>query len=265
MRSAVLHAAAFAALVAAAPAPAATLELDFTAYGGGLRIAEGTLRLNADGTTSGPYQIRLDAGWASWITLFTSFRYEAEAAGTLGNPSVKPARFKSERRLRRKHDVMRMDYAGAVPAVRTEPPRDPHDATLVPEEAKRGTADPLSVGAAVIAAAGSRAACTGRYPVYDGRRRYDLLMTPLGREILEPSSRRTAAGPADVCLVTLRPVAGFQNDHNPERFFVNGVDRTAKVWFARVGPQGRAVPVQMEVETNVGTFYVHTTGVRVTP
>jgi len=262
MRLAILAA---SALLTAAPTVAATLELDFTAYGGGLRIAEGTLRLDATGTASGPYAIRVDAGWASWITLFTTFRYEAEAAGTLGNPSVRPARFKSERQLRRKRDVLRMDFSGAAPAVRMEPPRDPDDAKLIPEEATRGTADPLSVGAAVIAAAGGASACTGRYPVYDGRRRYDVLMKPLGREVLEPSSRRMAAGPADACQVTLRPVAGFQRDLNPEKFFVQGVDRTAKLWFKRVEPQGRVVPMQMEVATNVGTFYVHTTGVRVVP
>jgi hypothetical protein len=263
MRPAVL-ATAFAVLTTA-PASAATVELDFTAYGGGLRIAEGTLRLDADGVTSGPYSVRLDAGWASWITLFTTFRYEAEAAGTLGNPSVRPARFESERRLRRKHDVMRIDFTSSTPAVRREPVGDPHDATLVPEEARRGTADPLSVGAAVIAAAGSASACSGRYPVYDGRRRYDVLMKPLGREILQPSSRRMAAGPAEACLVTLRPVAGFQRDVNPDRFFVQGVDRTAKLWFAPAAPQGRVVPVQVEVATTLGTFYVHTTGVRVAP
>lgn len=260
-----MRSAAAAVLLSALPVEASTLELDFTAYGGGLRIAEGTLRLDAAGPANGPYAVRLDAGWASWITLFSTFRYEAEAAGTLGNPSVRPARFKSERQLRRKRDVLRLDYAGAAPTVRMEPTRDPDDAKLVPEEATRGTADPLSVGAAVIAAAGGPSPCTGRYPVYDGRRRYDVLLTPLGREVLEPSSSRMGAGPTEACQLTLRPVAGFQRDLDPDKFFVQSVDRTAKLWFLRVEPQGRVVPVQMEVETNVGTFYVHTTGVRVVP
>ncbi|HEY0836442.1 MAG TPA: DUF3108 domain-containing protein [Azospirillum sp.] len=254
------------AVFATVQAHAATLELDFDAYGGGLPIAKGTMRLTGGaGGPSGPYEIHLDAGWASWITLFTSFRYEAEAVGTLGNPSVRPTRFKSERRQRRKHDVLRIDFSATPPVVRNDPPTDPHDALLVPETAKRGTADPLSVGAAVTAAAGGASACTGRYPVYDGRRRYDVLMTPLGREVLRPSSRRMAAGPALACQVTLRPVAGFQKDHKPDRFFVEGVERTARIWFLRVEPQGRVVPMQAEVETNLGTVYVHTTAVRLTP
>ncbi|HYG84689.1 MAG TPA: DUF3108 domain-containing protein [Azospirillum sp.] len=238
-------------------------ELAFEAYGGGLPLAQGVLHL----TTDGPgrrYEAQLDTAGASWISLFAKFRYEAQSAGALKNPAVTPERFRGERNTRSKREIMTLAYDGAAVTVQTEPPLSPEKAALVPDDAKRGSVDPLSAGIAVVVGAGGRSACTGSYPVFDGRRRYDILAKPLGSQVLEPSRRRIAAGPAQRCSVALRPVAGFQTDRDkPNAFFVEGKERTATIWFMPV--QGRTIPMQVEVETDFGSFYVHTTGFKVLP
>lgn len=246
----------------ASPAGAETWRLTFEAYGGGLALATGALNLTVDGTHR--YDARLESANASWFNVFTRFRYDAEAAGTVSNPSVAPVHFRGERNLRSKREVTALDYDGGGVSVRTEPPMNPEKAGLVPDAVRRGSVDPLSAGIGVVITAGGPVACTGTYPVYDGRRRYDITIRPAGSEVLEPSKRRMSSGLARRCTVSLKPVAGFQSDKDrPNRFFVEGAERSATLWFLPVN--GRTIPVQVQVETDFGSFYVHTTGFSVAP
>lgn len=259
-----LRAAMLGALLLAATgtAHAETWELSFEAYGGGLPLATGALSLTLDGARA--YEAKLESVGAQWFNFIAKFRYEAESAGALNVPAVAPSRFRGERNTRSKRDVTALTYGNGAVTVQTEPPMAPEKAALVPEAARRGSVDPLSAGIAVIAAAGGASACSGSYPVYDGRRRYDLVMKPLSPAVLEPSKRRIASGPAQRCSVKLRPVAGFQADKDrPNRFFVEGEERSATIWFAPV--QGRTIPMQIEVEADIGTVYVHTTGFKLVP
>lgn len=251
------------ALVAVAgTARAETWEMTFEAYGGGLPLATGVLHLSVDGGRH--YDARLESASASWFNFVTKFRYDALAAGTVSNPSVAPVRFRGERNARNKRDLTALAYSDGGVSVHTEPPMNPEKASLVPEPVRRGSVDPLSAGIGVIVTAGGPVACTGTYPVYDGRRRYDIVMKPAGATVLEPSKRRMASGPAQRCVVALRPVAGFQTDRNkPNAFFAEGKERTATIWFVPVN--GRVIPMQVEVETDFGSFYVHTTKFKVVP
>ncbi|WP_448192166.1 DUF3108 domain-containing protein [Azospirillum sp. sgz301742] len=252
----------FVLLSGAGTARAETWEMSFEAYGGGLPLATGVLHLTVDGGRH--YDARLESASASWFNLLTSFRYEAQAIGTVSNPAVAPERFRGERNTRSKRDLTTLTYSGGTVAVHAEPPMNPEKASLVPEPVRRGSVDPLSAGIGVIVTAGGPVACTGTYPVYDGRRRYDIVMKPAGPAVLEASKRRMAAGPAQRCVVALHPVAGFQVDRDkPNAFFVEGKERTATIWFLPVN--GRTIPMQVEVETDFGSFYVHTTGFKVLP
>ncbi|QCO18208.1 hypothetical protein D3869_23345 (plasmid) [Azospirillum brasilense] len=87
-------------------------------------------------------------------------------------------------------------------------------------------------------------------------------MTPQGKGDLPSSRYRIATGTAEVCAVTVRPVAGFQGDRDRDRFFAEGVERRATVWFARAPESGRVVPVTVEVPTDTMTVLVHTVGVK---
>jgi len=249
-------------LAVAGTAQAEQWEIAFDAYGGGVPLAQGVLRLsNGDGKR---YDARLDTTGASWFSFISRFRYEAEARGTLTPQKPLPVVFRGERNTRSKRHVMALRFQDGTVTPQAEPPMMPEKLARVPEAARRGSVDPLSAGIAVIMNAGGPGACTGTYPVYDGRRRYDVQMRSLGTQVLEPSRRRMAAGPAQACQVTLRPVAGFDPDKdNPNEFFKRGAERTATLWFMPV--QGRTIPIQAEVETDFGSFYVHTTGFTVSP
>ncbi len=251
------------ALLAPAAAQGATLEMEFAAYSGGISLARGNVVLTEE--RHGPstrYRAHLLAEASPWLSLFTNFRYSAEALGTLETGAVHPDRFRGERRLRRKLDVMALSFRPEDVEVKSNPPLSPEDAAKVPAQNRLGSVDPLSVGAAVILSASQAGGCGGHYPTFDGRRRYDVILKPKGREELPPSRYRIAAGTAEVCAVTIRPVAGFQSDRDPSKFFAEGQDRHATVWFGRNGPDGRIVPVTVEVPTDTATVLVQTVAVK---
>ncbi|WP_175426584.1 DUF3108 domain-containing protein [Azospirillum brasilense] len=148
---------------------AATLELDFAAYGGGVSLARGSVVLTeeAEGTAS-RYRAALEAEAVPWLGLFTNFRYHAESAGRLEAGAAQPDRFRGERRLRRKQDIMTLSFGPDGVDVTADPPLSPDKAARVPPDSRRGSIDPLSAGAAVILTASRAGAVADATPSMTG-------------------------------------------------------------------------------------------------
>ena len=84
--------------------------------------------------------------------------------------------------------------------------------------------------------------------MFDGRRRYDVIVTSNGTDTLQKSSRNMHAGEAEKCTILLRPVAGFERDRDEQDFFRYGTDRSAIAWFAKPLAEGPPVPVRIQVD-----------------
>jgi hypothetical protein len=245
--------AAIMILLAASPAAAGTLTLGFEVYGGGLHLVNGTLRI---ARSDDRYAVRIEARGTRLVDLLTGWSYVAEAEGRMTAAGPAPASFRSERTLRRRHEIRHMRYGGdgAVEVVDV-PPQSPGDAAAVPPDFRPGTLDPLSALFAV--ATTGPAGCMGRLPVFDGRRRYDILVRGDGTETLEASRHARYSGPASRCIVTMRPVAGFESDRDAGAFFEYGAERTATLWHAPAGPRGKSVPVRMRIDMPGSSLVLH--------
>jgi hypothetical protein len=250
----VMPAAFAAALLAASPAAAGSIEIGFAVYGSGIHLANGTFAIERG---DGRYETRIEARGTRLVDLLTGWSYVAEAEGRLTAAGLAPETFRAERRLRRKHEVRRMrwDETGEVEVVDV-PPQSAEDAAAVPAEFRPGTIDPLSALFAVATALGPDG-CSGDLPVFDGRRRYDILARNDGTDTLEVSRLTRYSGPADRCEVTLRPVAGFEGDRDEGAFFEYGAERTATVWHAPAGPDGETVPVRLQLDGPGSSFVLH--------
>lgn len=240
---------------AASPAQAASgpLTLGFEGYGSGLPLLEASLRLERQ---EGRYAAQVSARASRLIDLLTGWSYEAEAEGMLAENGPRPDRFRGERRLRRKHRVMTLSYGpdGSV-EVTAEPEQSPEDAQAVPPEHRPGSLDPMSAILGILAS--GEEGCAGTFPVFDGRRRYDLRAEPAERIILPPGRSDIYSGPALRCRVTMHPVAGFESDRDEGDFFEYGVDREVTAWIAPAGPEGEMLPVRVEADLPWSNFILH--------
>ena len=98
---------------------------------------------------------------------------------------------------------------GTVNALRVAAPPPPDDLTPAREADRHGVSDPLSAmlipappGVDVLAPQ----SCNRVLAIFDGQRRYDLVLTYLRRDRL--TVKRGYVGPVLVCRLTLQPISG---------------------------------------------------------
>lgn len=227
-----------------AKAEAAGLSLLFDFHTGGFSI--GTTAVELD-LADGGYRMssRLTtAGLAGFLTGFVS---EGWSAGRLHGDSASPAEHRVDNLWRGGKRWVTGRYDGAAPPrFDTDPPAEQDDRPPVAAEQTAGTVDPLTAGLRLALAAPGR---PGRVvPVYDGRRRYDLIVERLGRDIVEEPNFR---GEAIRMEIRWARIAGFAK---PGFFAPRKVPDTAVLWFAPPRPEtfGLALPLRIEVDSAFG-------------
>lgn len=146
-------------------------------------------------------------------------RGELEARGRVDRDGrVVPAAFTSlfEKSDRRREVSIRYGRDGEVSELELRRDGRPRG-TDVPEDLREGTVDTLTAFWRLREWLGDDRD-EGRVAVFDGRRRYDLLATRLGREAAELDGREVRAERVELTLV---PRAGFDED---EKVFGNRID-----------------------------------------
>jgi len=234
------------ALFIAFPVQADAMRLDYDVYAGGIFLVSGVMKLDLDHDR---YSAGVEAKGGRLVDLLSRWSYQASAEGRVENGvQVSPEEFRSLRSQRKGKRALNMDYdkVGNV-SVSAEPPLSELAANAVAPEFRPRTLDPVSAMVGVIAS-GSASGCAGTFPVFDGRRRYDVVVTSSGTDTLQKSSRNMHAGKAEKCTILLHPVAGFERDRDKEDFFRYGVDRSATAWFARPLAGEPPVPVRIQVD-----------------
>lgn len=190
-------------------------------------------------------------GLVGWIY---PYLLEGEADGKLGGAGPQPARYSSMSRWGDDEWRRAISYLGdGTSRTWSDPPHTAEEAEeTVPAKMRRDTLDPASAILAVIDAFARVGRCDGDYPVYDGRRRYDLSVNLVGPSTLAPSRYNTYSGPATLCNVTVRKLSGF---HDKKR--QAGMPDTVKVWLAPVAGAKPAVPVRLEGRNGFGRLVIH--------
>jgi Protein of unknown function (DUF3108) len=235
---------------AAAPAP---LALHYEAYALGFPVVSIGFRLDESGAH---YALDSEVKTTGLLRLIYRLDLDTASRGRIEGGGVEPRRHDQEVRTRHGERRAMLDYRpdGSVAAA-LEPPEDRGRPKPTPAQTLH-TLDPLSALLAIgrsVAAAGH---CGGRFPVYDGRRRYDLVLGDEGAAELEKSGAFASAGVGRRCSVTAVKIAGFSwdQDYSPHT-------TTGRVWFASPVPGAPAMPVRIEFGSSWGFVSVRLTGI----
>jgi hypothetical protein len=143
------------------------------------------------------------------------------------------------------------------------PPPDRDGRAGVAAAEVAGTVDLASAILALSLGVEAGRGCARLVPVFDGRRRYDLVVERIGFELV---GRFGQAGPdrrALKCRVSMVRRSGFK--HDPDHGGDDGAGRTALLWLARAGDGLPPVPVRIELETRWGLVIAHLIRVRAAP
>jgi hypothetical protein len=93
-------------------------------------------------------------------------------------------------------------------------------------------------------------ACNKRLPIFDGKIRYDLVLSPKGTRNVGTSGK--LRGTAYVCSVRFVPIAGHKMGKQGENDYASG-NTGIEVWLVPVPEAGLIVPYYIHVPTPAGT------------
>lgn len=150
---------------------------------------------------------------------------------------------------------LRMTFSeGDVTGVSIVPNKRPIPRTIpVTKEQLEGVVDPMS-GAFLSAQSenpnGDLNACNHTLPVFDGRQRFDLVITPKRLVTVKRTTPTGYGGPAVVCKVKFIPIGGYHPDNPAVRLMSQSNE--IEVWLIPVKGTQMYVPYRIVLPTLVG-------------
>jgi hypothetical protein len=142
----------------------------------------------------------------------------------------------------------------AVTGISIVPRKRPIPRTVpVTKEQLEGVVDPMS-GAFLSAHSenpnGDLTVCNQTLPVFDGRQRFDLVLSPKRAVTVRRTTPTGYGGPAVICRVKFIPIAGYQPDNPAIRLMAKSNE--IEVWLVPVRGTFRYVPYRIVLPTPVG-------------
>lgn len=195
--------------VPAVAGPPRAVEAAYDFYVGGMSI--GRVEISA-GIEDGAYRARAVMQTEGLLDMMLRGRMEASARGAGDAPAdFEPEHYTTTYSSRMDGRTMEIDWAERRPAaLHADPPFETRDYDVDPL-AQDGTLDPVSGLAAVFLPGETGEICNRTIPIFDGRRRFDLILAPPGDE-RDTERAPTPDWPAPLirCMGVYERIAGFE-------------------------------------------------------
>lgn len=184
--------------------------------------------------------------------LFGAFKWTGNFAGSgaVVSSAPRPASFEMSYKANSKITSVKLGFDGAgvssVALVPNKPP--PRAAIKLKPENLKDVFDPVAATLAISSASASDA-CNRTIPIFDGKARFDLKLSPKGREPLK--EQRSSGQPAEliVCRVKYVPIAG----HKPKDFIHPWIDYdNIEIALRAIPSAGIYIPYRVTVPSTVG-------------
>jgi hypothetical protein len=236
------------------------VQLDYVVYFGGFRVVQLAIDL---GMGSAAYDVTARAttvGMADWLARWTSV---SRTEGAVAGLRLVPEQHRVQGELRGKHRSVSMMFTnGNVTAIDVMPAaRDDYGRDEVPPEKRVGSLDPASALLTAVRWIAERGSCAERVPVFDGRRRYDVVAVDRGVEMLAANDYNSFSGPAFRCDFTIEPIAGYDQRWADEEMRKRRF-RKGRAWAAELLPGQPVIPVRIELDGEMASALIHLTDVR---
>ena len=237
-----------------AAGPQNSLQVVWTVFLGGINLGTVGLKSSFEGSNYAAVSRLKTAGV---VNSFYASVIDASAIGTLAGNTLHPQKYDSAYNGEKSDQKVSLAYMGGDIQLFSDPP---YDVSRFPvtDEQKRDTVDPLS--AIIFSVSGVSVTpdkpCGDTVRIFDGRRRYDVEMTYIGKENV--STAGPYSGPAIKCEMRYRQIAGFKPNLTK-----NNVLPTITIWFAAMptkdaGPmKSFLVAVKLMAETPFGAAVAH--------
>jgi len=233
--------------------PTSTLDLSYDLYVAGIPLGKVVMSSRFDGSD---YKAISSLETKGIVNAFWQAKIETAVSGSAEPDKLQPTlydSFSQNRSVHRQHATVQFGPDGPR-AVTSDPPYKDNNYP-VSDEQKKGTLDPLSAAVYLtsgIASAGQDKPCQATAPVFDGRRRYNVVSSFVKNTDVRMDNG-LYSGPAMVCQIHYNEIAGYkqsiieQNRKMPRMY----------AWVVAVQSNSDpnrhyAVPIRLWAETEYG-------------
>ncbi len=175
------------------------------------------------------------------------------STGRVTSNGIQPAQYLLSYRGGKAVEEVRMSFAkGTVTELNLVPQKEPRADTVPITAAQlRNSLDPMSAAflfARSTDTSGDLSVCRQTVPVFDGRMRFDIKLSPKRR--IEIPKGGAYSGPAVVCKAKYVPVSG----HRPANDGVRMLSATEEIelWMVPMAGTGLYVPYKVSIPTSIG-------------
>ena len=228
--------------------------LEYQLYSVGLHPLDFTVDVALE---SGRYEIAVRGHTLGIVDFFVRWVTHSVTEG--GFVAGRPAPTLS-RSVNRFHGTPRridLAYHDGTPTASVDPPPQDDDRDPVRPDQIEGTLDSSSAALDVVMRVAHGESCQARERVFDGRRRFDMVVTDRGTARLEANKYSAFAGPAQVCDFTIERIAGFNRRRSTGYDSAQPEEAVYRSWSMVVLPGLPALPVRLEGDGSLGAFHLY--------
>lgn len=191
------------------------MKIGMKGYIGPLKVLEVNIVQDWDGNE---YRISSRTVSSGFAALFKHFDTRASTQGRREGNRLVPIRLTHQNMDGKKNRKTIVTWGGSDVVTEATPAYggwgDP-PATLAQ---KLEATDPMTALAKLtVSGLSPEAACSQTLHVFDGKQRYDLVMSPIGPDLLSKGESPALPGTAFKCRLIYKEVAGFKKRDNPEK------------------------------------------------
>jgi hypothetical protein len=196
----------------------------------------------------GAYQVNAAMGSSGNFAVLYPYRANMHAIGRLAAARPTPRQFQSDQTIFQKRETVTLAYGTAGDVTVTANPLTKAAQQAVTQGYANSTLDPASAIVALVGAFSQRHSCGGKYAVFDGARRYDIMVEQTGQATVSRLQQSFYQGAATECRATPTLVGGFQQAAVQSQLY----PQSARLWLARPIKNFPAVPVRMAAQNAFG-------------
>lgn len=237
------------------------LALKYDVYAGGFKALNASLEMDLDKKA---YDMALKAETQGFIGSLFPWKASFNTSGHAEKGMLVPTVYTERSTWREKVKVTEMNYGpnGKVLKSTTQEGAQTTTDRDIDDALSHDTLDLLSGTLAMLQSVKNTQKCEGKFPVFDGKRRFNIALTDSGKEMLTRSKYSQFEGEAIRCTLKVEPVAGFKKKDDKRGWMAvqNHTEERHKlptIWLAKIKDSEQVVPVRMEIASAYGSVVAH--------
>lgn len=241
------------------------LALRYDVYAGGFHALDADLSMDLDKKA---YDMKLSAQTQGFIGDLFPWKASFNTSGHAENGVLTPSVYTERSTWKKGVKVTEMSYAPNGKLLKTTTRSDGKITTDrdINQELAGNAVDLLTGTLVMLQSVKNNSKCEGSFPVFDGKRRFNITLTDDGMDVLEPTTYSRFSGEALRCILKVEPVAGFKAKDKKRGWMAvqNHTEARHKlptIWLAPAHKKGDPmIPVRMEIASDYGSVVAHLTG-----